>query len=81
MYMRGHARNRGIGSRFCGLLVPTYLTFLFFYTNKEEGKKLSVREDSEREWWKVNEELPQDAIFFFFFNKVEEGEPVSERKQ
>ena len=34
----------------------------------------------QREWWKVNEALPQDADFFFF-NKVEEGEPVFKRKQ
>ena len=41
---------------------------------KQRGrKKLSVRGRIQREWWKVNEELPQDAILFFFLIKQRKG--------
>ena len=48
---------------------------------KRKEETLGGRGRIQRGWGKVNEALPQDAIYFFFFNKVEEGEPVFKRKQ
>lgn len=74
MYMRGHARNRGIGSPVPSVdFGPNIFDFSLFLYKQRGRKKLSVRGRIQREWWKVNEELPQDAILFFFLIKQRKG--------